>query len=105
MTRRLLHYYDQKHFSSKDKGENIVYYSVSLMKTLIYCLDILKIKEDTEIHRNAVEHIQKVPIESVNDDGNEWSTAVKVIADVCSVKNKCNDGHVFSLSELSDFLT
>jgi hypothetical protein len=33
---------------------------------------MLKIKEDTQTHRDAVELIQKVPVESVNDDSNEW---------------------------------
>jgi hypothetical protein len=40
------------------------------MNTLTYCLDILKIKEDTEFYRNALEHAQKAPIES-----NEWISA------------------------------
>jgi hypothetical protein len=37
------------------------------MDTLIYCLDILKIKEDTEVYRKAVEVEYKVPIEFANE--------------------------------------
>jgi hypothetical protein len=106
MTRRILHYYDQRHFSSKDKGEKVVYYSISMMKTLIYCLNMLKIKEDTPTHRDAVELIQKVPVESANDDNNEWVTSMKAIAEACSIKdNNSNNSYIFSQSELSDFLT
>jgi len=106
MTRRILHYYDQRHFSSKDKGEKVVYYSISMMKTLIYCLNMLKIKEDTQTHRDAVELIQKVPVESANDDSNEWVTSMKAIAEACSIKdNNSNNSYIFSQSELSDFLT
>ena len=106
MTRRILHYYDQRHFSSKDKGEKVVYYSISMMKTLIYCLNMLKIKEDTQTHRDAVELIQKVLVESANDDSNEWVTSMKAIAEACSIKdNNSNNSYIFSQSELSDFLT
>jgi hypothetical protein len=49
------------------------------MNTLIYCLDILKIKEDTELYRKAVELVQKDPIESVNES-NEWISALEIIA-------------------------
>lgn len=106
MTRRILHYYDQRHFSSKDKGEKVVYYSISMMKTLIYCLNMLKIKEDTQTHRDAVELIQKVSVESANDDSNEWVTSMKAIAEACSIKdNNSNNSYIFSQSELSDFLT
>jgi len=74
------------------------------MKTLTYCLDILKIKEDAEVYRNAIELAQRVPIESVNGNdndnvNNQWITAMKIIADVCSpVKNSNNttaDSHIF----------
>ena len=34
------------------------------MNTLIYRLDVLKIKEDTEVYRNAVELEERVSIES-----------------------------------------
>jgi hypothetical protein len=64
------------------------------MNTLIYCLDILKIKEDTEIYRNAVELAQKLPIESAN----EWIRAMEIIANASVT-------YIFSQSQLSDFLT
>jgi hypothetical protein len=61
--------------------------------TLIYCLNVLKIKEDSEVYRNIVELAQKAPIES-----NEWISAVKTIANA-------SVGYTFSQSQLSDFLT
>jgi hypothetical protein len=63
------------------------------MNTLIYCLNVLKIKEDSEVYRNAVEIVQKAQIES-----NEWISAVKIIANASL-------GYTFSQSQLSDFLT
>jgi ribosomal protein S13 len=101
ISKRLHHYYDKKHLTSKNKDEDLIY-SISVMKKLSYCLDILKIKENTEFHRNAVEFMRKVIVETVkNDNGNsEWITVMEVIASVCS-----NDGHAFSQSGLSDFLT
>jgi hypothetical protein len=63
------------------------------MNTLTYCLDILKIKEDTEFYRNALEHAQKAPIES-----NEWIGAMKAIANA-------SRNYIFLQSQLSDFLT
>jgi hypothetical protein len=65
------------------------------MNTLIYCLDILKIKEDTEVYRNAVKVAEKVPIES----DNEWIRALEIIA------NASLTSYIFSQSQLSDFLT
>jgi hypothetical protein len=65
------------------------------MNTLIYCLDILKIKEDTEIYRNAVELAQKLPIKSAN----EWISVMGIIA------NASVTSYIFSQSQLSDFLT
>jgi hypothetical protein len=65
------------------------------MNTLIYCLDILKIKEDTEVYRNAVKLAEKVPIES----DNEWIRALEIIADASLTS------YIFSQSQLSDFLT
>jgi hypothetical protein len=62
------------------------------MNTLIYCLNVLKIK-DSEVYRNAVEIVQKAQIES-----NEWISAVKIIANASL-------GYTFSQSQLSDFLT
>ena len=62
--------------------------------TLIYCLDVLKIKEDSEVYRNAVELAQKLPTESEN----KWTSATKIIANT-------SVGYNFSQSQLSDFLT
>ena len=44
--------------------------------TLIYCLNILKIKEDTDVYRNAVELAENISMESAN----EWVSATKIIA-------------------------
>ena len=68
------------------------------MKTLIYCLNILKIKEDSEIYRNAVELAQKLPIESANG-GNEWISVMEIIS------NASVTSYIFSQSQLADFLT
>jgi hypothetical protein len=64
------------------------------MNTLTYCLNILKIKEDSEVYRNAVNLGQKAPI----DSSNEWVSAMKTIASV-------SKDYIFSKSQLSDFLT
>jgi hypothetical protein len=58
--------------------------------TLIYCLDVLKIKEDSEVYRNA----QNLPIESEN----KWMNAIMIIANA-------SVGYTFSQSQLADFLT
>ena len=64
------------------------------MNTLTYCLNVLKIKEDSEVYRNAVNLAQKAPI----DSSNEWVSAMKAIASV-------SKDYIFSKSQLSDFLT
>ena len=64
------------------------------MNTLTYCLNILKIKDDSEVYRNAVNLAQKAPI----DSNNEWVSAMKTIASV-------SKDYIFSKSQLSDFLT
>ena len=82
------------------------------MKTLIYCLNKLKIEKDSEIYRNALALVQKVPLEFVNNSNNgsnEWISAMKIIAYVSSLKNNNNDNdtssYIFSQWQLSDFLT
>ena len=40
------------------------------MKTLIYCLNKLKTEKDSEIYRNALALVQKVPLEFVNNSNN-----------------------------------
>ena len=64
------------------------------MNTLIYCLNVLRIKEDSEVYANAVELAEKISIESVN----EWINAMKIIANAST-------NYIFSQSQLSDFLT
>jgi hypothetical protein len=64
------------------------------VNALIYCLDVLKIKEGSEAYRNAIELASKVPIESPN----EWTSATEIIANASL-------GYTFSQSQLSDFLT
>ncbi len=64
------------------------------MNTLIYCLNVLKIKEGTELYRNAVALAEKVPIEQ----DSEWISVMKIIANASL-------GYTFSKSQLSDFLT
>jgi hypothetical protein len=68
------------------------------MKTLIHCLDILKIEADDELYRNALDLVQKNPIESI-DDSDEWLRALEIIA------NASQTCYIFSQSQLSDFLT
>jgi hypothetical protein len=68
------------------------------MKTLIHCLDILKIEADNELYRNALDLVQKNPIESI-DDSDEWIRALEIIA------NATQTCYIFSQSQLSDFLT
>jgi len=63
------------------------------MDTLIYCFDILKIKENTEVYRKAVELAQKAQIKS-----NEWISAMKTIPHASRT-------YIFSQPQLSDFLT
>ncbi|HEY7733998.1 MAG TPA: hypothetical protein VIB07_04325 [Nitrososphaera sp.] len=72
--------------------------SASLGNILSSCLDMLKI-EDAATRRKAVEFVGSVSVATVNAYG-KWITAVKAIADACAVSN-----HVFSQSEMCDFLT
>jgi hypothetical protein len=74
---------------------------MSLMEILLYCLNILKIENNNEIYRNALELVQKDPKESGNVS-NEWIRAIKTIANAHS---SLTSSYVFSQSQLSDFLT
>ncbi len=56
---------------------------MSLMETLLYCLNILKIENNNEIYRNALELVQKDPKESGNVS-NEWIRSIKIIANAYS---------------------
>jgi hypothetical protein len=73
---------------------------MSLMETLLYCLNILKIENNKEIYRDTLELVQKDPKESGNVS-NEWIRAIKIIANAHSSLTS----YVFSQSQLSDFLT
>jgi hypothetical protein len=73
---------------------------MSLMETLLYCLNILKIENDNEIYRDTLELVQKDPKESGNVS-NEWIRSIKIIANAYSSLTS----YVFSQSQLSDFLT
>jgi hypothetical protein len=85
--------------NDKDSCEiNIQAASSSLGNILTSCMDMLKI-EDAEIRKKAVEFVASVPIGTVNAFG-KWITAIKAIADACSVTGK-----LFSQSEICDFLT
>jgi hypothetical protein len=70
---------------------------MSPSKTLIYCLDTLRIDKDTELYRKALE-LQKDAIE----DSNEWISAMKIIA---NAYYSSLTSYSFSQSQLSDFLT
>ena len=64
------------------------------MKTLIYCLKVWKIKEESEVYRNAAKLAENVAIESEN----EWVSATMIIANAYP-------SYTFSQSQLADFLT
>src|SRR5919197_6687134 len=70
---------------------------MSPSKTLIYCLDTLRIDKNTELYRKALE-LQKDAIE----DSNEWISAMKIIA---NAYYSSLTSYSFSQSQLSDFLT
>jgi len=62
------HYGDQENISIKRVHQNFV----SVREILIYCLDILRVKDDeSEIRRNTIEYFKKIPIESIKSYNNE----------------------------------
>lgn len=63
------------------------------INTLIYCLNVLKIKEDSEVYRNAAKLVENIAMES-----NEWTSATEIIANASL-------SYTFSQSQLADFLT
>ena len=65
------------------------------MKTLPYWLDVLNIKEDTEIYRKALE------LEESVKGGNEWIRAMKII----SIAYASVPSYIFSQPQMYDFLT
>jgi hypothetical protein len=83
--------------------------SLSLRQALDYCLDVLKIKENSEIYKNIFAEFMsqtKVPLAMIKTHGN-WITAMKLIADcsgILNYNNNNNNCHVFSQTQLYDFL-
>ena len=89
---------DSKYSSSPlQNEENVI--TDSLERVLIECLDRLKIKHNIQISKKAFESIEKINVEKINTYG-KWIIAMNVIAESC-VTNK----HIFSQSEIYDFLT
>src|ERR671910_1678395 len=72
------------------------------METLLYCLNILKIENNNEIYRNALELVQEKDPKESGNVSNEWIRAIKIIANAYS---SLTSSYVFSQSQLSDFLT
>jgi hypothetical protein len=82
--------------------------SLSLRQALDYCLDVLKIKENSEIYKNIFAEFMsqtKIPLAMIKTHGN-WITAMKLIADCSGILNYNNNNncHVFSQTQLYDFL-
>jgi hypothetical protein len=81
--------------------------SLSLRQALDYCLDVLKIKENSEIYKNIFAEFMsqtKVPLAMIKTHGN-WITTMKLIADCSRMLNyNSNNCHVFSQTQLYDFL-
>ena len=81
----------------QNEEENVVTDS-PLERVLDECLDRLKIKHNSQISKKAFESIKKINVEKINTYG-KWIIAMKVIAESCAT-NK----HIFSQSEINDFL-
>src|SRR6188472_4109912 len=79
--------------------------SLSLGQALDYCLDILKIREDSESYRSITQTTKtKGPLAIMKTHGS-WITAMKLIADCSGILNyNNNNGHVLSQTQLYDFL-
>jgi len=55
--------------------------SLSLKQAVDYCINVLKIKDNSEIYRNITKVIQKkVPLEIIKTHGN-WITVMMIISD------------------------
>jgi hypothetical protein len=73
---------------------------ITLKNALKYSLDILKLKEETEVGRQIADlAVKRMPQNWSND--RKWLSVAKIIADVCGE----NDRHILSQTELYDFLT
>jgi hypothetical protein len=109
------HYSSPEDDNNNDSNVN----SLSLREAIDYCFDILKIKEDSsECYRNIIQTTitttTKASLEITKTHGN-WIAAMKLIADCSGIVNynsnsnkKDNDDnhyHVFSQTQLYDFLT
>ena len=81
----------------QNEEENVVTDS-PLERVLYECLDRLKIKHNSQISKKAFESIKKINVEKINTYG-KWIIAMKAIAESCAT-NK----HIFSQSEINDFL-
>jgi hypothetical protein len=78
---------------SKKDGEDNSY--TALTNALIYSLDILKVKEQTDVGREIAQlAVKRLPQNSISSG--KWLTVTKTIADICGE----NDRHIFSQSEL-----
>jgi hypothetical protein len=93
--------------SSSERNNDVN--SLSLRQALDYCLDVLKIKENSEFYRNISAEFMsqtKIPLAMIKTHGN-WITAMKLIADYSKMLNynNNNNGHLFSQTQLYDFLT
>jgi hypothetical protein len=76
--------------------------SLSLRQALDYCLDVLKIKQHSGFMSRT---IADVPLAMIKTHGN-WITTMKLIADWSGAlsSNSNDDDHVFSQTQLYDFL-
>ena len=98
------YYQDQKNFTLKNNYRKNIDL-LHLKKVLEYCLSTLKINEESKMNRSAIEFIQSVSVESIEDYENYWFMAIKIIADIHTRERSLESNYVFSQSQLSDFLT
>jgi hypothetical protein len=90
---------NKKHFSRNKDEYNDGIDSLSRYRNKIrQLLDVLKLKESEETYKKVMEDIQQIKFTLNNYK--PWITIIKIVADSCVV-NK----HIFSQSELCDFLT
>ena len=87
--------YSEDHtYPPSERSENDVN-SLSLMQAVDYCLNVLKIKDNSEIYRNITKFIQiKVTLTFVKTHGNDNSKLQQ--------KSKGNNSHIFAQSPLYD---
>ena len=95
-----------KTHSSKNNFNNVN--SLSLRESLEYCIDVLKIKQDSELYGSITAEVTsqtRVSLVMIKTHGS-WITAMKLIADCSRMSsyNINNNKHVFSQTQLYDFL-